>query len=685
MAAVGSSIGFCGRETGWQLWHCTRSKIPSHGQRYVLIVWGALQSGKDRVLSLANRASAVDAITELIWNSLDAEATSVEVSASINEFGAPTELVVTDNGHGIAAHRAWSLFLTEGDSWKKDKRFSDSLRRPLHGQMGRGRLITYSVAERVEWSSVSSTQGGPQRIVIRGTRESPNGFDILDPEDVNEPAGTTVLLTLRDIQKAAKIADEGFEQGVVERLAESLISLRGVAVRWRGRLLDPERAIRSHDEVPLTGIEPDVLHGYPSPTLTVIEWNRPFGSKEIILCDDAGSAITNHRPSGLPAVPFSWSAYLRWSGFRDPELMGVADLHVPKIRHPDILSATERALTKYLAARFATERGRIVQVWKEEGVYPYLNEPDSQLATAERNLFDVVAVLASSAIPTTGKAQKRLSLQLLRAALRAEPSRLGTALEGVLSLPEDELKSLEFLLKRTELGSLIRSAHRVANRLDFLAGLSSILYTDKTARVFREVDQLHPILIREPWLFGDEWDSSLSEHGLTKVVRTAVEASGEAILALKPVRLESGKGGRVDMLFHRHIYESQLTRHLVVELKRPAKLDMTHFSQVANYAQAITDHPEVAKSPHKWDFWLVGTDMEATVNAQRQNDNSQPGLVRDYGAYRLFVITWGELLDQLRHKLEWYREELAISPTEATGLAYLEKSHQEFLPNATND
>lgn len=627
----------------------------------------------------------MDAITELIWNSLDAEATSVDVLVSINELGAPIELVVMDNGHGIAPDQAWRLFLTEGDSWKKDKRFSDSLNRPLHGQMGRGRLITYSVAERVEWSSVSSAQGGQQRIVIRGTRERPNGFEILDAHDVNEPAGTTVILALRDVQKAARIADEGFEQGVVERLAESLISLKGVTVRWRGRSLDAEQAIRSRAEVPLTGIEADVLRGYPSPLLTVIEWNRPFGSKGIILCDDAGSAITNYKPSGLPAVPFSWSAYLRWSGFRDPELMGVADLHVPRLRHPEILSATELALTKYLAGRFATERGQIVRVWKEEGVYPYLGEPDTRLEMAERSLFEVVAVLSSSAIPTTGTAQKRLSLRLLREALRAEPSRLGTALEAVLNLPEGELKSLELLLKRTELGSLIRSAHRVANRLDFLAGLSSILYTDETAKVFREVDQLHPILVRESWVFGDEWDSSLSEHGLTKVVRTAVEASGEAVLALEPVKLESGKGGRVDMVFHRHIFESRLTRHLVVELKRPGKLDMTHFSQVVNYAQVITDHPEVANSPHKWDFWLVGTDMEAAVKTMRQNDNSQPGLVSDYGAFRLYVITWGELLDQLRHQLEWYREELAISPTETTGLAYLQESHQEFLPNATDD
>ena len=52
-------------------------------------------------------------------------------------------------------------------------------------------------------------------------------------------------------------------------------------------------------------------------------------------------------------------------------------------------------------------------------------------------------------------------------------------------------------------------------------------------------------------------DAVLSEHGLTKVARTAVEAGGEAVLRLEPVKLESGKGGRVDLLFHRYLHESQ--------------------------------------------------------------------------------------------------------------------------------
>ena len=642
--------------------------------------WGELKSGKDRVLSQAARASAAEALAELVWNALDAEATTIDITVSTNEMGAATDVVISDNGHGIDPARVRELFLTEGDSWKKEKRFSDNIRRPLHGQLGRGRLLSYAIAERIEWSTTFVCDGVATRSVITGELARPHGFEIITEAGVVGDPGTTVTLSLADSQKAAQVADEGFELRIVERIAEALNALVDVTVTWRGTAIDASAAFRSREEIPLPAIEPDLLHGYAAPTLAIIEWKKVVGSKKVMLCDDAGASVTDYGPSGLPPVPFSWTAYLQWPGFRDAALMGVADLHVPEVQHQLLLKTVENQLAAYLARRLDAERGQIVQEWKDEGVYPYSGEPTSKLETAERDVFDVVAVLASQAIPAKGTDQKRFSLRLLKESLRAEPARLRPALAAVLKLTPQELDSLEGLLLRTELGAVIRSAHRVQDRIDFLTGLGSMLYADATTKVFREVDQLHPMVVREPWVFGDEWDYSLSEHGLTKVVRSAVEASGEAVLALDPVTLESGKRGRVDMLFHRHHKESGQTRHLVVELKRPGRLTMAHFSQVAEYAQAIVDHPEVKKSPHKWDFWLVGTDMDNTVEAQRDDASASAGLVKDYGSYRLFVVTWGELLDQLRHKFEWYREELQSVPTEESGLAYLQRVHAEYLP-----
>ena len=198
--------------------------------------------------------------------------------------------------------------------------------------------------------------------------------------------------------------------------------------------------------------------------------------------------------------------------------------------------------------------------------------------------------------------------------------------------------------------------------------------------VVREVDQLHPMLVAEPWVFGDEWSHSLSEHGLTKVVRSAVEAGGERILALDPIRLPDGRRGRVDMLFHRHYPESQTTRHLVVELKRPGKLTMDHYGQVMNYAAVITDHPEVKGANHVWSFWLVGSDTDVAVERQRSQDPLRPGLAHRDGSVEVCIVTWGELLEGLRRKYRWYRDNLDIPLNEATGLAYLRRIHADYAP-----
>lgn len=60
------------------------------------------------------------------------------------------------------------------------------------------------------------------------------------------------------------------------------------------------------------------------------------------------------------------------------------------------------------------------------------------------------------------------------------------------------------------------------DRFDFLHGLRELLYADETKTVFREVDQFHPMLVNEPWVFGDEWSLALSGTGLTRVVRTLI-------------------------------------------------------------------------------------------------------------------------------------------------------------------
>jgi hypothetical protein len=89
------------------------------------MVWMPILAGRDHLAQYAKQ-SAVDALVELIWNGLDAEADEVDVDIESSSLGTTdrdmyyvTRITVTDTGHGITPDIARSAFPSLGDSWKR--------------------------------------------------------------------------------------------------------------------------------------------------------------------------------------------------------------------------------------------------------------------------------------------------------------------------------------------------------------------------------------------------------------------------------------------------------------------------------------------------------------------------------------------------------------------------------------
>ncbi|MFP5309841.1 MAG: hypothetical protein ACLGIR_09745, partial [Actinomycetes bacterium] len=518
-----------------------------------------------------------------------------------------------------------------------------------------------------------------QLTTIEGTGQNAKAFQFDGPTPADEPTGTTVRIRTAQSDKAGQLTAEHFRDRLTARLAPSLHALDGVSVYSNGRPLEPADLIAARHDIEIDA-DPDVLFSHGAPKLVVIEWHRDPKSPLMMLCDEHGLVVTDYELAGRPGAPFHWTAYVLWSGFADPDLMGHADLHVPQVRHRQLLDAAESALRTFLHGQTDKRRAALIQGWKEEGSYPYGGEPTSPSERIERQLFEVAAVVASPRLGRSAKDHK-LSLGLLREAMRSDAAGTRRLLNAVLELTDDERNALEELLDRTELSKIVRAANTVAERLDFLLGLRRLLYADETRQEFREVDQLHPMLVREPWVFGDEWTQSLNEAGLTRVVRSAVEAANsDRLFASKPVTTPSGKSGRVDMVFYRHLPESEGRRHLVVELKRASRtLNMADYSQVMEYATAITSHAEVTDSQHRWDFWLVGTAIDGTLRNQVRGTGA-PDLAHISSEFQVFVMTWGRLLEAAARRHEALRRELDIVSTEATATDYLTRVHQDFIP-----
>jgi len=78
-----------------------------------------VQAQKDHITSLCT-ASPIQALAELIWNALDADAFDVKVDVIQNALGGIDAIRVADDGQGINALEADQHFGNLGGSWKRD-------------------------------------------------------------------------------------------------------------------------------------------------------------------------------------------------------------------------------------------------------------------------------------------------------------------------------------------------------------------------------------------------------------------------------------------------------------------------------------------------------------------------------------------------------------------------------------
>lgn len=95
----------------------------------------------DHLKTLTGTRAPADAIAELIWNSLDADATQVRVDVESNCIGGLKFLGVSDNGPGLAYDDTTAAFEKLGGSWKRTAgntrgkgraSRTDEVRRPRH-------------------------------------------------------------------------------------------------------------------------------------------------------------------------------------------------------------------------------------------------------------------------------------------------------------------------------------------------------------------------------------------------------------------------------------------------------------------------------------------------------------------------------------------------------------------------
>jgi len=630
----------------------------------------------DHLLRLARQADPQGAVAEMIWNALDAEANHVEVEVQTNDIGGVERVIVRDDGHGMPAASCGSYFGDLGGSWKATAKVSPNICRTLHGRSGQGRLRGFALGQHVRWVTVAeSLTGGREKTIITSNAGSPTDLQIDGPRPTEEPVGT-----IFDARAPADHADRLNSDSALSRItAEFALFLTlhpEVSIVYRGDALDPVHAQIHNAEYalgPLDGIE-----GEP-PSLRVIEWPNDPG-RLLALCDRAG-ILLGTAAVGIQAPGHHFTAYVLWDGFKDHlEHLALAEWEDSALQ-PVIDAARER-LREHFRQRDEDRRREQIDRWKTEKVYPYAQEPASVTEAAERQVFDHVATTIARRLPTA-ESGKRITLRLLRETVALDPDGLYPVLDEVFHLTKADREDLKRLLDRTSLASLIRASTEVTNRLDFLAALKLMVFEPEVSGKVKERAELHRILEREQWVFGERYHLMISDQSLDAVLKRHLQAHGldPAMMELEPVRREDGSVGIVDLMLGQASRGSRGREHLVIELKAPkVRIGQKEVGQIKSYAEAVASDPQFANTDVQWDFWIVSTEMGDVVRRDATQPNEPPGRIANWGNVRVWAKIWAEIIDDCEARLQYYRERLEHDPAARHATEYLQRVHGQRAP-----
>jgi hypothetical protein len=631
------------------------------------------------LLDKLTRATPVQAIAELIWNGLDADAKRVVVETVPDHLEGISKIVVTDDGVGIDHRNAAELFRRLGGSWKKPgAKTKDG--RYLHGQEGRGRFKAFALGRVVDWDVYYDRDSALWTYRISMLQDNLRQVRISDERPAaGQARGVTV--SVAELHKSFRSLEPiNCVQELSEIFALYLKDYRDVSIFFENVRVNPEAAITSTESFMLPEIE-DAGQRYEA-KLEVIGW-RTIAKRVLYLCDEHGFPMCQV-DTRFHVGNFQFSAYLS-SGYMTNLLQqGRIELaEMDEGLKPVIEGAIEKIKT-YARQKQTEEAKAVVEEWKAEQIYPYAGAPQTRVEEVERQVFDIVAVNVSKFLPEfdqTPRKSKAWHLRMLRSAIEHSPEELQLILNQVLDLPIAKQNELAQILRETTLSALINAAKIVTDRLKFLAGLEQILFVDDFKKNLKERSQLHRIIADgNCWLFGEEYSLSVSDRSLTEVLRKHKELLRCDVAIDEPVKHPSKTRGIIDLMLSREIRRHSATerQHLIVELKAPkVTIGQKEIGQIENYAIAVAEDERFRGVNTKWAFWILSDDYDGYVS--RRMDKDDVIRLRGDEEILIYVKTWSQVVQDNKSRMQFFQEKLEYEADRGASLEYLKTRYAAFL------
>jgi len=644
-----------------------------------------LAAKQDFVKKTVTSSNPIKVISELIWNSLDADAKNVFVSLKTNGLDGVEEIIVRDDGTGISTHQARESFQRIGGSWKAKRQVTEG-KRALHGKEGKGRLHFHAIAGFANWESVAEVQGNLEAIQIEIKSLNLEKTTITKIPLTADKTGTTATLS-----NLAPVFDKLDNPEITIQLAQTfapyLTQYPDVGIHFNGTKLDPSVDIDLRRTLP----EFKVSHGGKTVVVKKVDlvlWKKTNEERKIYYGSQPG-VILDSQPANVTAPGMSFSAYAYSDYFNEAHekgLLGLGDLNEP------VLVQTFDEIRERLNATFreiqADQSAGLIEEYKKKGIYPYKADPTTTAEKAEQEVFAVSARAATTYSKTfrdARDAEKAVMLSLLKQAFVSNPDSLTTILSAVFGLPKNKQDDFAGLLEKTDLVNIVETAHFISERIAIIQVLQKVVFDPDLRKHVKERGQLDKLIQNNTWLFGESFHITLHEAGLTRVMERVSEEVGKKRKKRKPVKTKEGKTARVDTLLGRSVPhpDAEKKEFLVIELKSPKiTLSKKEADQIEKYALTLSKQPDFASTHTEWNFFLIGTDYDDYVRDKITEDNRPSGVYYAKDGVKVWIKTWGEIIRACEGRLAFIQHKLNVTISDEEIQARIDELTAKISPKS---
>ena len=640
---------------------------------------------------LTKYSTTFEAFCELVTNSIHADAKNIEIRIEASDLLGENanvgfkQLFIRDDGVGVSKSEFKFKILDIATDSKQ-----------AQGGKGIGRFAALQLGSRMEIETVAKDpldlKNYKTRLVVdtKDWHESGKPLDqiplIVTYDEVQSEIGSYYAVTItnfysdeaieaeRHLRMLKCFSDNELERALFERYTD--IILRGTTrIRVNGSFIVAEdHIVGDVEEAESTFISHTGVKHYLAFKLMQIKAGHR--KHKIFLRVANGSISTvahSYDYSGDIPADHQWISFVDSDYFsRDSDAcrgLFMSDLN------PDtelVTTAIKERVDEFFATKYASYYDFTTKL-KNDSAYPYRQEAASSLTRA--SVFNQLAFY----IEEKHHLLKRKSdLRDLVYRLVDRSLNLG-AFNEMLSriLKVDDSVALRFnsVLDQVDIEDVVAFCDDVKEKQQFLDFLYKLNYGD-LAKNIGERAQLHKIVQRHLWLFGEEYNDSPILFS-DKNLRNNLEKLREEFFAYEPKEEDDNVISDVPeemreitdlFFFNEKILHADQKEVMIVELKAPrVRIAQKELNQAEKYAYRL-DTAGAFPEGIKYKVILIGSDISPILKSKfGQVDTRRRNLLqRSEGVKQveIWVMKWSDIIEDNRRKLTYLGNILATKDRE---------------------